>query len=180
MASTISVITASLPERADLLAEAMASVRAQTLQPVEHMVGVDFRREGPSAVRNRLAVNAAGDWLAFLDDDDVCYPRHLEVLLETASAAKAGLAWSACDVEGRPGWDVGHVCNYWDDLPHRNMIPVTVLVKRSAFAMVGGFPDVNPEDWALWRRLMGEGVKFACSHEVTWKYRFGGGNRSIV
>src|SRR5204863_8654798 len=45
----VSLLTATLPERAELLAEAVASVTAQTLHTfddVEHIVLVDHKREG--------------------------------------------------------------------------------------------------------------------------------------
>lgn len=171
---SVAVVTASLPERAARLAEAAASVAAQTIPPAAHLIGIDFARHGPTAVRNALVRAAGTEWVAFLDDDDVLYPGHLATL--TAGAAGADVVYSFCDVEGRGGWtpnqefDAAALRSY-------NFIPVTALVRRSAFLSVGGFPESHPvEDWDLWRRLLDAGAEFRCVPTVTWLYRFHGDN----
>ena len=50
----IAVLTPSLPERGELLAEAAASVRAQTLKPAVHAIAVDYENAGIGALLNRL------------------------------------------------------------------------------------------------------------------------------
>ncbi len=57
----IVVVTPSLPERADLRAECMASIAAQTLAPVAHVVMVDYERAGPAAMLNRMAAGVRRD-----------------------------------------------------------------------------------------------------------------------
>jgi hypothetical protein len=79
----IVVVTPSLPERADLRAECMASVAAQTLAPVAHVVMIDYERAGPAAMLNRMLPacwTARADWVAQLADDDLADPNHLELL----------------------------------------------------------------------------------------------------
>ncbi len=66
----IAVLTATLPSRSQLLNECHASVLAQTV-PVQHLVWIDHDREGPAAIRNRLAKETGADWLLALDDDDL-------------------------------------------------------------------------------------------------------------
>jgi glycosyltransferase involved in cell wall biosynthesis len=117
-------ITAILPVfngRAFLL-EAVRSVLAQTLPPVELIViddgSVDGSIEelakvtdapvpirvlhqsnrGQSAARNLAAREARGEYLAFLDQDDRWYPQHLELLVAPLEA-NAAAGWSYCDFD---------------------------------------------------------------------------------
>lgn len=172
----VTVITPAIPERANLLAEAIASVARQTLAPAAHLVGVDFARIGPAAIRNRLASGATTEWLAFLDDDDLLDPHHLQTL---AAGAREGadVAYTWCRVEGGDGWNPN---SHFDGarLEGENFIPVTAAIRTSLFHQVGGFPD-GPvyEDWELWRVAYRAGARFVCIPEVTWSYRLLNGNR---
>lgn len=90
--------------RAEFFHETMASVFAQTRLPHEIIVVNDgspapdaeelreYERSariihrpnrGPAAARNTGVILAAGDWIAFLDDDDVWEPDRLEILCST-------------------------------------------------------------------------------------------------
>src|SRR4051812_1301977 len=85
---------------AALLAQAIASVLAQSVLPAEIIVVDDGstdateqlvqchgsrvkyvrqRNQGVSAARNRGVASASGEFIAFLDADDVWHPRKLEL-----------------------------------------------------------------------------------------------------
>lgn len=171
---TITVVTPSLPTRAHLLAEAILSVNAQTLPPVEHLIGVDHGREGSAALRNRLAAAARGEWVAFLDDDDVLHPHHLETL---AVAADADVVYSRPD-----GYDPVQPFDP-DRLRAGNFIPVTVLARRELFLEAGGFDEAAPhgwEDWGAWLRMLDHGARFRFVDEVTWTYRLHPGSKTLT
>lgn len=170
----ISVLTASLPTRMAMLAECMASVGAQTLAPVEHLIAIDHARRGPAAVRTSLLQAAVGEFVAIVDDDDVLLPNHLELL----AATDADIAYSYCTVEGRE-WVPNRLFDA-DALRRGNYIPITTLIRRQVLMDLGGFrAGVNGwEDWDLWLRALDAGATFACVPEVTWRYRFHGGNRT--
>jgi glycosyltransferase involved in cell wall biosynthesis len=180
MRPSVAVITPSLPERTALLAECLSSVATQTVQPTEHLIGVDYQRRGPVAIRNELAASTQAEWLAFLDDDDLMYPNHLETLL--SQSGDADVVWSLHDVVGREGFWVRHKCDakkLVDGQP--NFILITALVRRSTFVAAGGFPDVPwSEDLALWLRFRALGAGFKCVHKKTWTYRFHDTNRSMT
>jgi hypothetical protein len=189
-----------MPERADMLAEAVASVRAQTLAPAIHLVGIDHARRGIGRTLNALARGTDADWLARLDDDDLFDPNHLEVL---ASATDRGdIIYTWCRVEARAvGRDMpsppsvlgpaGWVPNQpfdADMLRERNYIPATTLIRRSLWETLGGWrlpgfgvadlpPDPHStEDWEFWLRALDAGATFECIPQVTWTYRYHGGN----
>ena len=176
----IAVITPSLPHRTDFLADACQSVSDQELSPKVHLIGIDHAREGSSPIRNRLAKAADGcEWLAFLDDDDLLYPGHLQLLSAVGHLAQADLVYPYCDVQGRE-WNPSRP---FDEAALRagNYIPVTVLVRRQAFLDAGGFRDDVQhgwEDWNLWLRLLDNGARFVNVPEATWLYRFHSSNKT--
>jgi hypothetical protein len=139
---------------------------------------VDIDGVGPATIRNRLVEAATTEWVAFVDDDDRIYPNHLSTLLD--NSADQDVVYTFCDVEGR-SWEPNHDC-HMEVLEAANTIPVTALVRRSAFLEVGGFPlGVRDEDWGLWLAMKHAGARFRCVHETTWLYRFhqvGRGNRT--
>lgn len=174
----VSVITPTVPERAQLLAEAKASVERQTLQGVEHLVAVDEKRVGQGFVRNELAKRAHGDWLVFLDDDDLLDPQFAELHLEHAEATGADVVYSICRMPASyTGW-APRIADFDEALlrkPNCNYIPVTALVRRSMFEEVGGFKQPRAlDDWNLWVSLLNAGAKFEYLPVVSWSYRVHG------
>ena len=173
----ISVITPSLPSRSTYLAECIASVTAQTVKPREHLVAVDHQRLGPSAMRNALLAGVAGEWVAVLDDDDLLLPNHLEVL----SGAEGDVIYTYCEVSGKD-WNPNRDFDA-DELRQRSYIPATALIRTSLLRELKGWrePSECPsgfEDWDLYLRALDAQAKFTCIPEVTWRYRFHGGNRT--
>jgi glycosyltransferase involved in cell wall biosynthesis len=125
------------------------------------------RRLGVAPSRNDGIAAATGEWVAFLDDDDLWAPDKLARQIDAAEAAGADWAYAgvaAVDgdlrcltVEAAPA--VGAVV---DDLPVRNGVPATasnIVVRRSALRRVGSF-DVrfrHLADWDLAVRLAADG-----------------------
>lgn len=173
---TLAVLVVSLPDRHDLLKEALDSVAAQTVAPDDVLVGVDPWRLGEAANMNRLAAATDADWLALLHDDDVWEKNHLEELL--AHSTEADVVVASFDTPGRPPYTIEpHHCDY-RDLRRTNWFPPSaVMLRAETFWAAGGFHKARPPadwvDWNLWRRLVDRDARFVCSHEVTMHYRFG-------
>lgn len=166
--SSVAVLTPSLPERQSLLDQCRASVAAQTFS-VEHLVGVDEAREGPSAIRNRLAAASNTDWLLPLDDDDLMHdPDCVKLLL--ARSADADVVYPWCHVEGSD-WSPNRLFSA-KALAGVNFIPVTALISRRMWEQVGGWRNAPfDEDWIFWRDCLQAGARFVCVPEVLWTYR---------
>lgn len=171
----ITVLTAALPERADMLAEAVASVRAQTWPEVEHLYALDEDRQGAGPVLNRLLEEARGERVMVLDDDDLLDPDHLKIV--ATANLEADVVYSMPRVDG------GGFTNYhrpFDPavLATRNIVSHTALMRRSLVEQVGGWNPVRWFDWDLFTRLEAAGAEFHQVRDVTWTYRLHGSNWS--
>lgn len=169
--------------RADLLREAVASVRRQSYAPLELIVVDDGSTDAtaaslrplsdarlvrqdhtglPGQARNAGARVARGEYLAFLDSDDLWLPHKLAVQLPVARAAGAAVTHT------RERWiRNGRVVSqrrqrhrrsgdlFAESLRKCVIGPSTVLLRRGAFEEAGGFrEDLEiAEDYELWLRL---------------------------
>lgn len=198
----VTLLTPILPGREQMLAKTIRSVERQTL-PCLHLAKVDADREGPAPVRNKLLREVDTEFVGFVDDDDVLYPKHVEVCLTALkdSGACVVYPWFRF-VHPRGLWPNGeflqiqrpdgtrvHAFGQPFDpaaLEHNNYIPITVVARTACLRQVGGlplpgspeWPHESNEDWGLWRRLVAAGHRMVHVPEVTWEYRVHGGNTS--
>jgi GT2 family glycosyltransferase len=143
---------------------------------------------GVSAARNHGASAARGNWLAFVDDDDLWAPDKL--VSQLAAARSTGLDWAYAGtvnigaggeiVYGRPPLSPGEVMAA---LPHYNAIPgggSNVIVRRATWERAGPFDTRlrNTEDWEMWIRLAKHGPP-ACAAKPLVGYRVHGSNSSL-
>jgi glycosyltransferase involved in cell wall biosynthesis/SAM-dependent methyltransferase len=148
---------------------------------------VHDRRQGVSRSRNDGIAAAMGEWVAFLDDDDVWAPDKLA--RQVAAAEAAGRDWvyagvAAVDDDLRclvvdPAPFPGEVV---DDLPVRNRVPATasnVLVRRTTLLRVGLFDPRfrHLADWDLAVRLAEAGPPAVVPRPLVG-YRIHGGGAS--
>jgi GT2 family glycosyltransferase len=191
------------------LRQALESVAAQTYRPLEVVVVEDGppnaesvvmefaeripiryqstgERVGRAQAGNLALTLAQGDYLNFLDDDDLLFADHVEVLVEAARAgnfrAAYSLAWEThtdvVDVEAARYREVMHLTRHRQPfnrvvLWHHNYLPIqVVLFERSLFQQYGGFdPQLDQlEDWNLWTRYA-LADDFAFVPKTTSKYR---------
>jgi glycosyltransferase involved in cell wall biosynthesis len=82
--------------------EATTSTLAQLEDPRLRVVELPSRT-GPGGARNAGVTESRGEWVAFLDDDDLWDPRKLEVQLEVARSSGHELPVIACREEARSG-----------------------------------------------------------------------------
>lgn len=191
------------------LRQALASVANQTYANVEAVVVEDGpatchdlleefagrlsiryealdRRCGRSIAGNRALAIAKGDWLCFLDDDDLLFADHVEVCLYSALQSKVAgvyaIGWETHTrtinkdtAEFREELHIVRHAQPFDRvvLWHHSFLPIqTVLFHRRLYEKHGGFAeDMDQlEDWNLWTRYTLED-DFLFVPKVTSKYR---------
>ncbi|HEX7181296.1 MAG TPA: PIG-L family deacetylase [Thermoanaerobaculia bacterium] len=157
------------------------------------VVRVDLPANRGRAAAAQAGVSAAtGDFIAFLDDDDLAAPEHLSTLAGAASAAGVRVAYTDAAVAVYELDGGGWVCRE-RRLPYSrdfdpyvllvdNYIPFnTLLIERRLFAEVGPFDPSLPffEDWDFLIRLSAL-TPFHHLRRVTCEYRhFRGGGHHI-
>jgi glycosyltransferase involved in cell wall biosynthesis len=123
---------------------------------------------GPSAARNRGIEACRGDWVGFLDADDVWHPDkwtlQTEALDRHPEAVAAAADWVATAGPGRaparpPGTAPLSIVTEADLLLLNRFQTSTVVARTATLRRLGGFDSRldGVEDWDLWRRLAGLG-----------------------
>jgi glycosyltransferase involved in cell wall biosynthesis len=143
---------------------------------------------GVSSARNRGAAEARGDWLAFVDDDDLWAPDKLARQLHAAQTVGRDWAYAGSVnitdhseiVYGRPPLPPEEVVAA---LPRYNAIPgggSNVVVQRTTWVRAGPFDTRlrNTEDWEMWIRLARHGPP-ACVCSPLVGYRVHNSNSSL-
>jgi glycosyltransferase involved in cell wall biosynthesis len=176
----VTVITPTIPGREHLLVEACESVARQTL-PCDHSVYMDAERHGPARWRAYGVLTMLTPFVAFLDDDDVLYPHHVETLLGVLRESDADLVWSWPRMAGADQTFVPRITDPERLREGRNFIPVTVVARRLALIAAGNFrSDDRFEDYELWLRLQNLNGRMRCFEGVTWEYRLRPGSRTYT
>lgn len=189
------------------LHDAVASVRAQSVPVAEILLvddgspapglrdeaarlGLRYVRQKPAgiaAARNLGVAHATGEWVAFLDDDDVWHPERIEEQLRALDARPDAVAcgaggWymdGAGQRFGEDWWQ--HPASRRDLLAGREPLPriTTLTIRRTAYLDVGGCDsDMEPaEDNDLVLRLVAAGEVATVPRPLVG-YRRHGGNIS--
>jgi glycosyltransferase involved in cell wall biosynthesis len=149
---------------------------------------IEQANSGPAAARNNGARNSSGEYLAFLDADDVWMPQFLERTVAVLDAEPAlSLVYSNCAVADSEGVaiDTALIGKGYDHAPSLNelltrlwpIMPSAVLVRRSAYEKCGGYRDdlrgasFRFEDVDFWIKMRELGP-FAYIDEplITWRF----------
>nr|WP_315482073.1 glycosyltransferase [uncultured Undibacterium sp.] len=200
----VSIITRTYRGRELYLRQAILSVARQTYSNIEHIIVEDggdsmqmlidemqpalprtvryfgLAKCGRSATGNHGLRQANGRWCLFLDDDDLLFADHVEVLVntmltETQSRAAYTLAWEVPTDSSQLAQGSYREMTYQVPAPlrqifdygvlrHHNFMPIqAVLFERSLYLERGGFDeDMDAlEDWTLW-------VRYAHKNEFTY------------
>jgi teichuronic acid biosynthesis glycosyltransferase TuaG len=185
-------VVVSTYNRLPLLCRALETIAAQTHREWESLVCDDGSTDGtqafvrelsgrdprvrlvvgpryglPAGPRNHGIAAASGDWIAFLDDDDLWHPSKLERQIQAAEGSVDAVATALImfPEQDPPVWrdhDVGserREISLAGILLHQQPYPSTptVMVRRTRLIQAGGFAEHASyravEDYDLWARL---------------------------
>lgn len=186
--------------RPDTLRETLCSIRNQYYKNIEVVVVEDGpnvsekmlkeefndlnyqyicngKQTGRSHAGNRGLAMAKGEYINFLDDDDLFYPEHVLVLINELLKSNKKIAYSTAfetsiDVKSRVPYeyeikfiDIVHKGRFNRmKLFTRNITPIQcVMFHKEVYEQCGGFDESIEalEDWDLW-------IRFALKYD--WKY----------
>lgn len=164
---------------------------ARSFEPDPRVTVTQQTNSGLAASRNVGIARARGEFVAFLDSDDLWMPRFLEATGAALDAAPdAGFAYT-------DGWTLNHHTRqirrttvmfhqrppvpppstapaFLLELVERNFVLAEATVRMSAIAEVGPFNAALPavEDYDLWLRMALAGYRGVCPDELLLIRRF--------
>jgi hypothetical protein len=184
----VTVCTATIQTRVDLLERAKQSVLNQTLKPASHAIKLDTEKTGQPQVLDALIEQVTTKYVAILDDDDELLPNHIELLYKKIVETNADLVFPHFRYSNLS--DAGHLEMFkgvpWDNNnPHQ--VAITWIAKREAILDVGGFSggfDANSfevdnrgnrigPDFNLIKKLAQANKHITNIPDITWIYHVG-------
>jgi glycosyltransferase involved in cell wall biosynthesis len=144
---------------------------------------------GLSRTRNNGVATSTGEWIAFLDHDDIWEPTKLQQQLKVAQSTSADVIYT----NARNFGDVDRVADLRSDpeamlegdlfealLMDNFIVMSSAMMKKSLFDQVGGLTEspILAEDWDLWLKSAACGSKFAVVRDPVTLYRWRAGSFS--
>lgn len=216
MSSPVFSVAIATHNRAGILPRAVESILSQTFgdfeiiivdngstdntkMVIESMIDARIRyvanpkpTNSCDAPRNIAMRMAKGEFMAFLDDDDIWYPDRLEKVRE-AFEENPGVSCVCHDelrrVNGRPA---GIICSgpWTDDMYEKLLYDGNRLsscgttIRTETLRLVGGFDERNElsevADYDLWIRLARDGIKTFFISETLGEFNLTGKNWSYI
>lgn len=153
----------------------------QIMKTFPDVVYVYQQHQGPAKARNKGLSEAHGEYIQFLDSDDVLLPTKLEKCLAVFdSHPDVGLVYTDYEVRNSdlkepiaiqstiPQKPQGSVLAELINSMSTFFAPHCALIRRSHIDAVNGFNEhlMGTEDWFLWVSLAAQGVGFYHLNEV--------------
>ncbi|RTQ93161.1 glycosyltransferase family 2 protein [Lysinibacillus telephonicus] len=196
----VSIITPTY-NASKFINETVQSVWNQTYQNFEHIIVDDCSRDntwdileglekensrikllrmdknsGAALARNKAIQLSKGKYIAFLDSDDLWEPRKLELQVQFMQNHNIAFSFTNYKMIDESGQDLYRevkcpkVINYRDLLKNTTIGCLTVMLDKDKIGKIT-MPNLQPEDTALWLRILKKGHSAYCLQETLASYR---------
>ena len=135
---------------------------------------------GGAITRNRAVEQSKGEYIAFLDDDDIFFPTKIEKQVEVMIQNKdnnVGLVYCHCNGVDEKGNILWENTNSYEGLPlYESMIYCIAstslwLCEKKMFLDIGGFEDTpSKQDLLLMVKIIANNYKIKCVKEILVDY----------
>lgn len=148
------------------------------LQKKDSRIKIERMRENSKAAltRNHGIKLAKGKYIAFLDSDDLWEPNKLEIQVQFMQNTQCAFSFSNYRMIDEDGKDLNRlvkcpkVISYKDLLKNTTIGCLTVMLDTEKLGKPI-MPNLQPEDTALWLKILRKGEKAYCIQEVLASYR---------
>lgn len=158
------------------------STDAETLEALVELDGsvgvtvVHAENAGVIAARNAAFTRSRGEFVCFLDSDDLLEPTYFEkavLLLDEHPDVAIAYPWTRCFGDAAFEWRVPDLDPAL--IARENGVPVAAVMRREVMDATGGFNPVmkeNLEDWELWAHAAALGFRGRVIPEHLFLYRY--------
>jgi len=146
----LSILICSITERAKLLHRLLVHLKVQMSDEVEIITEIDNREMTIGEKRNKLLLRASGDYVAFIDDDDLVSGDYISKIL---TAIKTNP--DCCSLQGEITHHHGKVDIFKHSIEYDHWFrdngiyyrcPNHLNVIKRSIALQVGFPHINSEE----------------------------------
>lgn len=115
--------------------------------------------EGVAAARNKGIKAAAGEYIAFLDSDDLWKPQKLELQIKYMQEHHCGFVYSAYEVIDEGNVFQKNIIPYWEKVGYEKLLNTNIIaccttVIKSEYVKENLMPQLKHEDYAAWLNIL--------------------------